>query len=57
MGNMMQESLFNIWTGKILTKYRKNLLKGKRCDPHVNLAMLRNLLEKIMQKNGIKFTD
>ena len=32
MGNMMQESLFNIWTGKILTKYRKNLLKGKRCD-------------------------
>ena len=28
----IQESLFNIWTGKILTKYRKNLLKGKRCD-------------------------
>ena len=32
MGNMMQESIFNIWTGKIMTKYRKNLLKGKRCD-------------------------
>lgn len=31
MGNMMQDSLFNIWTGKILTKYRKNLLNGKRC--------------------------
>jgi len=32
MGNMMQESIFKIWTGKIMTKYRKNLLNGKRCD-------------------------
>ena len=32
MGNMMQESLLQIWTGKILSKYRKNLLSGKRCD-------------------------
>lgn len=36
MGNMMQESLFNIWTGNIITKYRKNLLNGNRklspCD-------------------------
>ena len=32
MGNMMQESIFSIWTGKIMTKYRKNLLKGNRCD-------------------------
>ena len=32
MGNMMQENFFNIWTGKIMTKYRKNLLKGKRTD-------------------------
>ncbi len=32
MGNMMQDSLFNIWNGKIMTKYRKNLLNGKRCD-------------------------
>jgi radical SAM protein with 4Fe4S-binding SPASM domain len=30
MGNMMQESLFNIWVGKKLTKYRKNLIKGNR---------------------------
>tara|TARA_B100001057_G_scaffold478567_1_gene549166 strand:- start:157 stop:1026 length:870 start_codon:yes stop_codon:yes gene_type:complete len=32
MGNIMQESMFEVWTGKIMTKYRKNLLKGKRCD-------------------------
>lgn len=32
MGNMMQETLFQIWTGKILDKYRKNLLSGKRCS-------------------------
>ena len=29
MGNMMQEKVFDIWTGKILSKYRKELLKGK----------------------------
>ncbi len=34
MGNMMQQSLFEIWTGKIITKYRKRLLEGKRdCTP------------------------
>ncbi len=32
MGNMMQETLFKIWTGKIISKYRKNLLQGNRCD-------------------------
>tara|TARA_B100000768_G_C11283429_1_gene380231 strand:+ start:2344 stop:3219 length:876 start_codon:yes stop_codon:yes gene_type:complete len=31
MGNMMQETIFNIWTGKSLTNYRKNLLSGNRC--------------------------
>ena len=31
MGNMMQEKLFEIWTGKIIEKYRKKLLEGKRC--------------------------
>ena len=30
MGNMMQESVFGIWSGKIFEKYRKTLLKGKR---------------------------
>ena len=30
MGNMMQDSIFNIWKGKIFDKYRKTLLKGKR---------------------------
>ena len=34
MGNMMQENLFEIWTGKIITKFRKRLLDGKRdCSP------------------------
>lgn len=32
MGNIMQESIFNIWTGKIFTNYRKNLISGKRCS-------------------------
>ena len=32
MGNVMQESVFEIWTGKTLTKYRKDLLRGKRCS-------------------------
>ena len=32
MGNMMQDTIFNIWTGKTLTEFRKNLLLGKRCS-------------------------
>ena len=32
MGNIMQEQIFNIWTGKTITKFRKNLLNGKRCE-------------------------
>tara|TARA_B100000902_G_scaffold397695_1_gene462259 strand:- start:89 stop:958 length:870 start_codon:yes stop_codon:yes gene_type:complete len=32
MGNIMQETIFNIWTGKTLTDYRKNLISGKRCS-------------------------
>ena len=32
MGNMMQETLFEIWTGKIISKFRKNLVLGNRCD-------------------------
>lgn len=32
MGNMMQEELFDIWTSKIMKKYRIDLLKGKRCN-------------------------
>ena len=30
MGNMMQETIFNIWSGKIMARYRKELLDGKR---------------------------
>ena len=32
MGNMMQDTIFNIWTSKTLTEYRKNLIFGKRCS-------------------------
>ena len=32
MGNMMQEEIFDIWGGNFMTKFRKNLLNGKRCD-------------------------
>lgn len=32
MGNIMQENFFDIWTSSTITKYRKNLLNGKRCD-------------------------
>ena len=32
MGNMMQEKFFDIWTNKIMTKYRKELLNGKRVN-------------------------
>jgi len=30
MGNMMQENIFDIWVGKIMTRFRKELLRGKR---------------------------
>ena len=32
MGNIMQETVFDIWTGKTITAYRKNLISGKRCS-------------------------
>ena len=32
MGNVMQEEFFDIWTGNAITKFRKNLLNGKRCN-------------------------
>ena len=32
MGNMMQEHIFDIWTNKIMTKFRKNLINGNRDD-------------------------
>jgi glycosyltransferase domain-containing protein/radical SAM protein with 4Fe4S-binding SPASM domain len=32
MGNMMQEEVFDIWTSKIMKKYRVDLLQGKRSN-------------------------
>lgn len=36
MGNLMQSSFFEIWTDSMITKYRKNLILGKRCDNPCN---------------------
>ena len=30
MGNMMQQHIFDIWKSKIMTKFRKDLINGKR---------------------------
>lgn len=38
MGNIMQEKIFEIWTGKIHTNFRKNLLSGKRCSSPCSLC-------------------
>ncbi len=32
MGNMMQENIFDIWDSKIMNKYRKDLINGKRIN-------------------------
>ena len=32
MGNMMQEHIFDIWDGKFMNKYRKDLINGKRIN-------------------------
>lgn len=31
-GNIEKEDFFKIWTGSTISKFRKNLLEGKRCD-------------------------
>ena len=36
MGNIMQTNFFDIWKDKMISKYRKNLLAGKRCDSPCN---------------------
>ena len=38
MGNMMQEHIFDIWDGKIMNKYRKDLINGKRVNSPCNLC-------------------
>ena len=56
MGNMMQEEIFDIWTSKIMKKYRVDLLDGKRCNNLVKIVMLKeHYLVLIMLKNGEKF--
>ena len=31
-GNIEKEDFFKIWTGSTISKFRKNLLEGNRCD-------------------------
>lgn len=38
MGNIMQEDFFDIWKGPMLSKYRRNLLKGDRSLNPCNLC-------------------
>ena len=38
MGNMMQEHIFDIWTNKVMTKFRKNLINGKRIESPCTLC-------------------
>ena len=58
MGNTMQETIFKIWTGKILTKFRKNLLAGKRCTGPCNACNAEGtLLGKNHAKKWIKIYD
>ena len=30
--NIAKEDFFEIWTGSTISKFRKNLLEGNRCD-------------------------
>lgn len=47
MGNMMQSHIFEIWNGKIFSKYRQNLLQGKRStNPCLNCNANGTLLGK-----------
>lgn len=38
MGNVMQEHIFTIWDSKIMNKFRKNLIHGKRIDSPCTLC-------------------
>jgi radical SAM protein with 4Fe4S-binding SPASM domain len=38
MGNMMQKHIFDIWDGKIMNKFRKELILGKRKNSPCNLC-------------------
>ena len=58
MGNMMQQSIFEIWCGKILSKYRKLLIQGKRkLSPCNSCNAQGTLLGKIMLNYGKRFTN
>ena len=51
MGNIMQKNFFDIWTGSIITKYRKKLIKGER---DLNPCNSCNADGTLLGKNHIK---
>ena len=51
MGNMMQEHIFDIWTSNIMSKFRKNLIEGKRINSPCTLC---NAEGTILGKNHAK---
>ena len=51
MGNMMQEHIFDIWTSKIMSKFRGNLINGKRIESPCTLC---NAEGTILGKNHAK---
>ena len=51
MGNMMQEHIFDIWTSKIISKFRRNLINGKRIESPCTLC---NAEGTILGKNHAK---
>ena len=58
MGNLMQETIFKIWTGRILTKFRKDLLSGNRCNnPCKNVMLMELCLVITTQKMGRDFKN
>ena len=57
MGNIMQETILQIWKGRTLTNYRKDLLSGKRCsNPCKNCNADGTLLGKNHAAKWKKFT-
>ena len=54
--DMMQETIFKIWTGRILTKFRKDLLSGNRCNNPCSKCNVDELCLVINTlKNGKRF--
>ena len=55
---MMQEHIFDIWDGKIMNQYRKDLIHGKRVKSPCTMCNAEGtILGKNMQTHGNKYID